>query len=264
MDWWWAYLAVGVFVGFFSGLLGIGGGSAMVPMLAFIFAAKGFPAQYVVHLALGTCIAAIMFTAISSALSHHRHKAVNWRVLAQLGPGVIVGAAGGAALARLLDARFLAIVFTALVYYAATLMLIERRAQPKGQTSGGPGMWGMGGIVGLFSTLTATGGAAMVVAYLVRRNLSVHEAIGTASAASLCLAFAGTIGYALSGVTVAGLPQWSVGFVYLPALAWIVVASMLLAPVGAAVAHRTPGRTLRRVFAVVLYALATSMLVRFF
>jgi uncharacterized membrane protein YfcA len=92
----------------------------------------------------------------------------------------------------------------------------------------------------------------------------VHEAIGTASAASLCLAFAGTIGYALSGVTVAGLPQWSVGFVYLPALAWIVVASMLLAPVGAAVAHRTPGRTLRRVFAVVLYALATSMLVRFF
>ena len=263
MDWWWAYLAVGVFVGFFSGLLGIGGGSAMVPLLAFIFAAKGFSTQYVVHLALGTCIAAIMFTAISSARSHHRHKAVNWRVLAQLGPGVILGAVAGAALARLLDARLLAIVFTALVYYAATLMLIERKARPKGQPSGGVGMWGMGGIVGLFSTLTATGGAAMVVAYLVRRNLSVHEAIGTASAASLCLAFAGTIGYVLSGTTVGGLPQWSVGFVYLPALAWIVVASMLLAPVGAAVAHRTPGRTLRRVFAVVLYGLATSMLLRF-
>src|SRR5258705_5378919 len=116
MDWWWAYLAVGVFVGFFSGLLGIGGGSAMVPLLAFIFAAKGFSTQYVVHLALGTCIAAILFTSTSSALSHHRHKAVNWRVLAQLGPGVIIGAVAGAALARLLDARFLAVVFTALVY----------------------------------------------------------------------------------------------------------------------------------------------------
>jgi uncharacterized membrane protein YfcA len=104
----------------------------------------------------------------------------------------------------------------------------------------------------------------MVVAYLVRRNLSVHEAIGTASAASLCLAFAGTIGYVLSGTAVEGLPSSSVGFVYLPALAWIVPASMLLAPVGAAVAHRTPGRTLRRVFAVVLYALATGMLVRVF
>lgn len=264
MDWWWAYLAVGVFVGFFSGLLGIGGGSAMVPLLAFIFAAKGFPAQYVVHLALGTCIAAIMFTAISSALSHHRHKAVDWRVLAQLGPGVVLGAAAGAALARLLDARLLAIVFTALVYYAATLMLIERRAQPKREPSGSAGMWAMGGVVGLFSTLTATGGAAMVVAYLVRRNISVHAAIGTASAASLCLAFAGTIGYVLSGSTVPALPSLSVGFVYLPALAWIVAASMLLAPVGAAVAHRTPGRRLRRVFAVVLYALATGMLLRFF
>src|SRR5215510_474456 len=73
MDWWWAYLAVGVFVGFFSGLLGIGGGAAMVPLLAFIFAAKGFAAQYTVHLALGTCVAAIMFTAVSSVRSHHRH-----------------------------------------------------------------------------------------------------------------------------------------------------------------------------------------------
>lgn len=264
MDWWWAYLAVGVFVGFFSGLLGIGGGSAMVPLLAFIFAAKGFAAPYVVHLALGTCIAAILFTALSSVRSHHRRKAVNWRVLARLFPGVVVGAIAGAALARLLDARLLAVVFTALVYYAATLMLIERRAAAKREASGIAGMWAMGGVVGLFSTLTATGGAAMVVAYLVRRDMSVHEAIGTASAASLCLAVAGTAGYIVSGTTASGLPEWSIGFVYLPALAWIVVASMLLAPVGAAVAHRTPGRTLRRVFAAVLYALATGMLLRFF
>ena len=264
MDWWWAYLAVGVFVGFFSGLLGIGGGAAMVPLLAFIFAAKGFAAQYVVHLALGTCVAAILFTAVSSVRSHHRHRAVNWDILRRLFPGVVVGALAGAALARFLNARLLAIMFTALVYYAATLMLIERKPRPRQEAAGGAGMWGMGGIVGLFSVLTATGGAAMVVTYLVRRNIPVHEAIGTASAAGLCLAFAGTIGYVVSGTTAAGLPSLSVGFVYLPALAWIVVASMLLAPVGAAVAHRTPGRTLRRVFAFVLFALATSMLLRFF
>ena len=253
-----------MFVGFFSGLLGIGGGSAMVPLLAFIFAAKGFAPQYVVHLALGTCIAAILVTSTSSALSHHRHKAVNWRVLARLGPGVIVGAMAGAALARLLDARLLAIVFTVLIYYAATLMLIERRARPGHEATSSAGMWGTGGVIGLFSSLTATGGSAMVVAYLVRRDISVHEAIGTASAASFCLAFAGTIGYILSGATVPGLPSLSVGFIYLPALAWIAVTSVLLAPVGAAVAHRTPGRTLRRIFAVVLYALATGMLLRFF
>ena len=264
MDWWWAYLAVGIFVGFFSGLLGIGGGAAMVPLLAFIFAAKGFASQYVVHLALGTCVAAIMFTAVSSARSHHRHKAVNWAILRRLFPGVVLGAIAGAALARFLSARLLAVMFTALVYYAATLMLIERKPQARREASRDTGLWRIGGVVGLFSTLTATGGAAMVVAWLVRRNISVHEAIGTASAASLCLAFAGTIGYVVSGTTVTGLPQWSVGFVYVPALAWIVVASMLLAPVGAAVAHRTPGKTLRRLFAFVLFALATSMLLRFF
>jgi uncharacterized protein len=103
-----------------------------------------------------------------------------------------------------------------------------------------------------------------MVAYLVSRNVTVHEAIGTAAAASWPLALAGTIGYIVSGLAVSGLPAWSLGYVYLPALAWIVLASMLMAPLGAAVAHRTPGNTLRRVFAFVLYALATSMLLRFF
>ncbi len=264
MDWWWAYLAVGAFVGFFSGLLGIGGGAIMVPALAFIFAAKGFVPTYVVHLALGTCIAAMLFTSASSVRSHHRHKAVNWRVLARLLPGVVLGTIAGTVLARQLDARFLTIVFTALVFYAATLMLIERKAQPKRKLPGITGMSAVGGIVGLFSSLTATGGAAMVVAYLAQRNMSVHEAIGTAAAVSWSLALVGTLGYIVSGASAAGLPEWSLGFVYLPALAWIAVASMLMAPIGASVAHRTPGKTLRRVFAVVLYALATGMLVRFF
>ena len=123
------YLATGLAVGFFAGLLGIGGGAAMVPLLAFIFAAKGFAPQYTVHLALGTCIAAIMFTAVSSARSHHRHKAVNWEILRRLFPGVIVGALAGAVLARFLSEWLLAMMFTALVYYAATLMLIAGGAE---------------------------------------------------------------------------------------------------------------------------------------
>ena len=264
MDWWWAYLAVGVCVGFFSGLLGIGGGALMVPLLAFIFAAKGFPAPYVVHLALGTCVAAMLFTAASSARSHHRHKAVNASVLMRMVPGIIVGTLAGAALASRLDARLLTIAFTALIFYAATLMLIDVDTRTKRELPGIARLSLVAGAIGLFSSLTATGGAAMVVAYLVRRNLSVHEAIGTASAVSWSLALAGTIGYLAAGAAVPGLPPWSIGFVYLPALAWIVAASMLMAPLGAAVAHRTPGRTLKRVFAVVLYALATGMLLRFF
>jgi uncharacterized protein len=263
MDWWWAYLSVGVFVGFFSGLLGIGGGALMVPLLAFIFDAKGFP-PHVVHLALGTCVAAMLFTAASSALSHHRHRAVNRRVLVRMVPGILVGTLAGAALASRLDARLLTIAFTVLIFWAATLMVIEVQPRPARALPGAAGMAAVSGAIGLFSSLTATGGSAMVVAYLVRRGVSVHEAIGTASAVSWSLALFGTIGYLAAGATVAGLPPWSIGFVYLPALALIVATSMLMAPVGAAVAHRTPGRTLKRVFAVVLFALATGMLVRFF
>ncbi|MCC7483997.1 MAG: sulfite exporter TauE/SafE family protein [Burkholderiales bacterium] len=264
MDWWWAYLAVGVFVGFFSGLLGIGGGSALVPVLAFIYAAKGFPAPYVVHLALGTGIAAICLTATASAWSHHRHNAVNWRLFARFLPGVTLGTLAGVLLASHLDARLISIVFTALIFYVAALMLIERRPRPKRELPGATAMSVMGGIVGLFSSLTATGGATMIVAYLVRRDVPVHEAIGTASAASWSLALAGTAGYIAAGARVPELPAASLGFVHLPALAWIVAASMLLAPVGASVAHRTPGKALKRIFAVVLLALATGMLAGFF
>jgi uncharacterized membrane protein YfcA len=263
MDWWWAYLAVGIFVGFFSGLLGIGGGALMVPLLAFIFDAKGFP-PHVVHLALGTCVAAMLFTAASSALSHHRHNAVNRSVLMRMVPGIVAGTLAGAALASQLDARLLTIAFTVLIFWAATLMVVEIRAQPARELPGALHLSAVSGAIGLFSSLTATGGSAMVVAYLVRRGMSVHEAIGTASAVSWSLALVGTTGYLVAGAFAPELPEWSVGFVYLPALALIVATSMLMAPVGAAVAHRTPGKTLKRVFAVMLFALATGMLVRFF
>ncbi|MBI2297073.1 MAG: sulfite exporter TauE/SafE family protein [Betaproteobacteria bacterium] len=263
-EWWWAYLALGAFVGFFSGLLGIGGGSAMVPVLALIFAAKHFTAPHVVHLALGTCIATILFTSASSVLSHHRREAVNWRVLTGMVPGVMLGTFAGALLAGRLDARTLSIVFTALIYYLATMMLMDRKPATPRELPGALGLSAAGGVVGAFASLTATAGASLVVPFLVRRNLPVHEAIGTAAAVGWPVALAGTVGYVVSGMTVSGLPGWSVGFVYLPALAWIVVASMLMAPLGAAIAHRTPGKTLKRVFAVVLYLLATNMLISFF
>ena len=143
-------------------------------------------------------------------------------------------------------------------------MLIDRKAASPLNMPGMLGLSSAGGVIGVISSLTATGGASLTVPYLVRRGLTMHHAIGTAAAVGWPLALAGTIGYIVSGIGRADLPEWSVGFVYLPALGWIVIASMLMAPVGARVAHRTPGRTLKRVFAIVLYVLATNMLIRFF
>ncbi len=264
MEWWWAYLALGAFVGFFGGLLGIGGGAAMVPVLTFIFAAKGYPPEHVVHLALGTGIATIIFTSASSVLSHHRRDAVNWGIMLKMMPGVIAGTLGGSFLAGWLDPRLLTIAFTLLIYYLSFQMMRDAKPAPSGSLPGTAAMSGMGALIGFLSSLSATGGASLTVPFLVKRNVRVHEAIGTAAAVGWPLATAGTLGYILSGAGKAGVPSWSIGFVYLPALAWIVVASVTMAPVGARIAHRTPGRTLKRVFAVVLFLLATNMLVSSF
>lgn len=263
-EWWWAYLALGAFVGLLSGLLGIGGGAAMVPVLALLFAAQGFAVPHGVHLALGTSLATILFTATSSVLSHHRHAAVNWKLMRALVPGVMAGTFAGALLAGVLDARLLSVVFTVLIFYVATRMLLERGSAADRPFPGALATSAAGGGIGLLSSLTATGGASMVVAFLVSRSVPVHEAIGTAAGVSWALAAAGTAGYIAAGLGAGALPPWSLGFVHLPALAWIVAASVLTAPLGARLAHRTAARTLKRVFALVLYALATGMLVRFF
>jgi len=262
LEWWWAYLALGAFVGFFSGLLGIGGGSAMVPVLAFVFAAKGF--DHVVHLALGTGISTMLFTSVASVRSHHRRNAVNWRVFRMMTPGVLAGTFGGALLAGYLDVRLLSIAFTVLIYYFAIQMLRMQSPRPAGAIPGTAVMTSFGAFIGLISSLTATGGASLVVPFLVKRNIAIHQAIGTAAAVGWPIAAAGTAGYIIGGLGTPGLPPYSVGYVYVPALLGIVAASVVAAPFGASVAHRTAGKTLKKVFAMVLFTLATTMLVKFF
>lgn len=263
-EWWWAYLALGAFVGFFAGLLGIGGGAAMVPVLAFIYAAKGFDAAQVVHLALGTSMATILFTSVSSVRAHHGHGAVNWAMVKRMAPGIVAGTFGGALLASVLDVRLLSVVFTLLIYYIASQMFFGKKPEAGAAPVRTADLHLKSALIGVISSLTATGGAALVVAFLVRRGIRIHEAIGTAAAIGWPLAAAGTAGYVLTGFGQRGLPEYSIGFVYLPGLAGIVVASMLMAPLGAKLAHRTPGALLKKIFAAVLFALATKMLISFF
>jgi uncharacterized membrane protein YfcA len=145
------------------------------------------------------------------------------------------------------------------VFFSATQLLLDLKPKATRALPGTTGMWVAGGIIGALASLAALAGASLTVPFLVSRNVPVHQAIGTAAAVGWPLAFAGTAGYVLSGLTVPDLPNHSVGFVYLPAVLWIVIASVIMAPLGASVAHRTPGATLKRIFAIVLYALATKM-----
>lgn len=260
-DWSLAYLALGAFAGFFAGMLGIGGGLVIVPVLVFLFDAQHFPSEHVLHVALGTAMSTIVFTSLVSIRAHHARGAVRWGVVKAMTPGVVVGTLIGAALASELPRQPLAIVFTVFVYYAAAQMWLDIKPKPSRELPGTPGLMAAGGFVGLISSLVAGGGAFLTVPGLTWSNVEMRHAVGTAAAVGLPIAIAGAIGYALAGQKVAGLPPHSVGFVNLPALAWVVVPSVLCAPLGARAAHRMPVGTLKKIFSMLMFALATRMLV---
>ncbi len=263
-EWWWAYLAVGAAVGFVAGLLGVGGGAMIVAVLAFIFAAKQFVPAVIVHLALGTAMATIMFTSVSSVLAHHGHGAVDWPTVRRMSPGIVIGSAGGALLSGQLDVRPLTLVFTLLIYALAAQMLLGAKPKPGAASDSALNANIAAAVMGMIASLTATGGAAMVVGYLVKRGMVIHRAIGSAAAIGWPLSVAGTVGYIAAGWGHTGLPPYAAGYVYLPALAVIVISSMLFAPIGARFAHRSPAALLKKLFALMLFALATKMLFSFF
>ncbi len=261
MGWWLLYLVLGAAVGFLAGLLGIGGGAVVVPMLVFVFTAQGLPAEHILHIALGTAMATIMFTSISSMRAHHAHGAVDWSIARAMAPGILTGSFCAALLAGLIPTRPLALMFTALVFYAATQILLDLRPRSTRELPGTVGLFGAGAAIGGISSLMAAGGAFLCIPFLAWCSVPLRRAIGTAAAVGLPIAMAGTAGYMLQGLRAEGLPPASLGYVYMPALILVAGASMLAAPWGARLAHRLPVKRLRIVFALVLYAVATRMLV---
>ena len=260
MDWWWAYLLTGVLVGFLAGLLGIGGGMVMVPALVFIFRAKGFPSEHLMHLALATAITTIVFTSISSVRAHHAHGGVDWPIARSMAPGIVAGSFAAALIAGLVPTRLLAVFFTVFLFFAATQMLLQRRPTATRGLPGAIGLFGVGAGIGGLASLLAAGGAFLSIPFLTWCNVSLRSAIGTAAAIGFPIALAGSAGYVVQGLRASGLPEGCLGFVYLPALVLIVATSMLVAPWGARLAHRLPVGRLRVVFALMLYALAARML----
>jgi len=255
-----AYFATGAFVGFLAGLLGIGGGMTLVPVLAAMFAAQHLAPDHTVHLSLGTGMASIIFTSTASVRTHHRLGGVDWSVVRRMGPGMVTGTLLATALSGWVPQRALALAFAAIVYAGATQILLGRKPAAARSLPGTPALLAVGLGIGVVSGLVSAGGAFMTVPFMLFCGVAMTTAIGTGAALGVPVAAVGTIGYVLSGWSVAELPQFSLGFVYLPALLAIVAASMFTAPVGARAAHRLPVVTLRRVFAGLLYVLASKML----
>jgi uncharacterized membrane protein YfcA len=258
--WWLLYLALGAFSGFFAGLLGIGGGSVMVPLLVMLFTAEGIGGGEVMHMALGTSMAAILFTSISSVRAHHRHKAVEWRIVLHITPGILLGALLGSGLASRVSSVGLAVLFAVFISYVAIQMIVGFKPKPNRAMPSALGTACVGVGVGAFSCLVAIGGGALSVPFMLWCNVRAQNAIGTSSAIGFPIAVGGAAGYIVNGWHIDALPPGSLGFVYLPAVAGMVATSVLTAPLGAALTHRLPVKRLRQIFAAVLLLLALSML----
>lgn len=259
-EWVFAYLALGMTAGFLAGLFGVGGGTVLVPVLLMLFAWQGFAPDSSMHMALGTSMAIILFTSLASLRKHHQHGAVSWSVVRSITPGILLGTALGAASAALISARGLVIFFALFVYFAAAQILLDKRPHAARQLPGAAGMTLTGTFTGWLSSLVSVGGGTIVTPFLIWCNVPIRTAIGTSAAVGFPVALGGTAGYITIGWYDAAVTAPHLGYVYLPALLWVASASIMSAPLGAMAAHRMQVVWLRKLFALLLIAIATRML----
>ncbi|MDX2456294.1 MAG: sulfite exporter TauE/SafE family protein [Gammaproteobacteria bacterium] len=257
------YLLTGAIAGLMAGLLGVGGGLVTVPVLAWLYARHGFASDVLMHYAVGTSLAVIIPTSLSSLLAHHRLGSVNWQVVRLMTPGILLGALLGAWLAKQVSNTQLSQFFGVFMLLIAVKFIAGVNPVASRVLPGAPGMSIVGGVIGLVSALLGIGGGLLTISFLLRCKENIRMAVGTAATIGLPIAVAGTAGFIVSGLGSPWQPGFNSGFVYWPAVASIVLASVQLAPIGARLAHHLPHKTMQRVFALLLAVVGLKMVLGF-
>ncbi|MEI6788661.1 MAG: sulfite exporter TauE/SafE family protein [bacterium] len=258
---WLCYCLLGGVAGVLAGLLGVGGGLIIVPVLVILFAKQSFLTSQIQHLAVGTSLASIVFTSLSSMRAHHQRAGVDWGMVWRLSPAIVVGALSGAWVASQISTRCLQWVFVVFIYGVAAQMFLNA-AVPHSQAKARHGVLLslISVLIGGVSSLVGVGGGSLLVPLLSWCNLPMRRAIGTSAAIGFFIASSGAAGSMMAGWGTGGLPKYSIGYVYLPAVAGIALLSTLTAPLGARLAHRVPVPMLKRFFAVLLCVIGLKMI----
>lgn len=252
------YLSTGAVVGFLAGLLGIGGGLLIVPILTSVFGLMlGFESP--VHLAIGTSLATILITSSASVRAHHQLGNVRWDIIKTLSVGIFLGAFLGGWGSQFLDSSLLAKIFASLELLIAIYMIANIKPAPHIQLPGFAPQAAAGSLIGGLSSMVGIGGGTLTTPYLIWHNINTRQAIATSAACSLPVALTGSLGYLLGGLNAQDLPDFATGYLYWPAFFGIVITSYFTAPVGARLAHKLPVKTLKRFFGVLLILLAIKM-----
>lgn len=255
------YILCGVIAGFLSGLIGIGGGLVVVPLLNMIFRLQGSIApELIMHLAVGTSLSSILFTAISSTRAHARKGCVLWKYVLGLAPAIVVGTICASYIASRMSTTGLRGFFVIFLLCIATQMLFDFYPHPKKTMPGRASLACAGFTIGGVSSLVGLGGGSMSVPFLRWCGVDMRHAVGTSAAISWPIAISGTVGFMIVGWGNPQLPAWSIGYINLPATLGIALFSVFFAPLGAKLAHTLPVPVLRRFFAVFLYVTAGEML----
>ena len=253
------YPLLGALAGLLAGLFGVGGGLVVVPALVFVYEAQGFAPAHVTHLAIGTSLAVIVPTAVSSLLAHHRRGAVDPVLLARLVPPVCVGALAGAWLAAQVSAGGLRFFFGLFEIAVALQMLASVHYRPHFGRPGMAASWFAGLVIGGVSALLGIGGGTLTVPFLVWCSVPMVRAVGTSAALGLPIALAGAAGFLFMGLGMPHLPAGSTGFVYWPAWAGVALGAVAFAPLGARLAHALRPVMLKRGFALMLALVGAKM-----
>ncbi len=246
--------------GFLAGLLGIGGGMILVPFIILVFNHLGFNQEVIVHMAIATGMATILFTTSSAIWAHHKHGSIDWRLVASLSPGMIFGGLiGGSELFEALKTSWLSLFFAIFIVYTSIQMLLNKKPTAGRDLPGVIGLFSFGTFAGALASLVGAGGAFITVPFMLWCNVKPHTAMATSSGLGLPVSLAATIGYMYGSWGNPNLPSGSLGFVYLPAVACIVIVSIFTAPFGAKMARKLNVAQLKRVFGIMLFFLAAFM-----
>ena len=245
------YPALGLVSGFLAGLLGIGGGLVIVPALMLIFSYQGLRPSEISHAAVATSLAAVIFTSVIAAYSHHRRGAVDWSILRKMATGLLAGALFGAMIASSLPGKTLRIFFGLFAFAAAIQMGFQLQPAPQRRLPAASGLAAVGAIIGMISAIVGIGGGTVTVPFLRWRSVAIHRAVATSSACGFPIAVGGCLGFTMIDLIVGQAPS-PTSAIYWPAALWIAAASLIAVPAGVRVTHRISILSLTRIFACIL------------
>jgi uncharacterized membrane protein YfcA len=256
-----ASLLLGALAGITAGLFGLGGGTVIVPILAWLLTLHEIPEELVMIMAIATSLATVILTSLSSIFAHHQRGYVLWDKVLYLSYGIVIGVAAGAFIAEHISAEHLRLMFAGFLFYVSLQILLQINPNLLGKTEETPLLdYIVGIVIGAISSILGTGGGTLTVPYLVHQKVPIKNAVAISSACGFPIAVAASISYVILGIKHGGLPEGSFGYIYLPAFLGIALCSIFTAPIGAKLAHILPAEKLKRYFALVLFFMAVKML----